>query len=243
MRLHQLLTIEKDVKNETLRVVTDAHHLFEKGPVLAGIARRYRPVTEEGERLPSESTAVQVRVEESLPKVTEALAKLFDLALSKEDANQQAKADIVVDGQVLVKDVPVCGLLFLEKQLVDLHTLVEKLPVLDPSEQWTQDSSQNCWATSPVETARTKKLSRAMVLSEATDKHPAQVKEVTEDVVVGYWSTVRFSGAIPAQRKAELKARVGKLRSAVKVAREDANITKVGDRKMGATLLAYVFGG
>lgn len=242
MRLHQLLTVEKDLKSDTNRVVTDFYHRIEKPALLSGIARRYQPITEEGEKFPAESTIVQLRVEDSFGTVTTALTKLFDQALAKEDANQSAKGDIIVDGVTLVKDVPVCGLLFLEKQLVDLHTLVEKLPVLDPSELWSQDPSQNCWATAPVQTAKTKKISRPMVLAEATDKHPAQVKEVTEDVVVGYWSTVKFSGAIPAQRKAELKARVGKLRSAVKIAREDANVTKVGDRKMGEALLGYVFG-
>lgn len=241
LRLHQLLAVEKDNKNELLRVLTDFYQRLAKAPLMAGISRRYRPTSEEGEKLPAESTIVQLRVEEGLPEVQAALVKLFDLVLSKEDANQSAKADIVVDGQVLVAGVPVCALLFLEKQVTDLATLVEKLPVLDPSEQWTRDAAQNCWATAPVETHRTKKLPKVVEKSPATDKHPAQVEVFHEDVVVGYWSTVKFSGALPAARKAVLKARVAKLREAIKVAREDANTVRVGERKMGDAVLGYLF--
>ncbi|MBA2680632.1 MAG: hypothetical protein H0U76_19830 [Ktedonobacteraceae bacterium] len=50
----------------------------------------------------------------------------------------------------------------LEKQLVDLHTFVRKLPVLDPSETWTLDSSADCWATEPVQTLKTKKVPPAL---------------------------------------------------------------------------------
>jgi hypothetical protein len=46
-------------------------------------------------------------------------------------------------------------LLFLEKQLVDLHTFVKKLPVLDASDSWSYDASADCYATDPVQTVRT----------------------------------------------------------------------------------------
>ena len=32
---------------------------------------------------------------------------------------------------------------------------------------------------------------------EATEKHPAQVETYTEDIKVGEWTMVKFSGAIP----------------------------------------------
>ena len=228
MRLHQLLAVEKDIKNEALRVVTAFYQKIEKNPLLSGISRRYRAVTEEGEKLPPESTIVQLRVEETLPEVQKALTALFDLVLAKEDANQGAKADIVVDGVTIMAGVPVCALLFLEKQVTDIATLVDKLPVLDPSERWEKDAAQNCWATSPVETHRTKKIPRPFIKSPATDKHPAQVEVVHEDEV-------------PADRKAALKTRVAKLRQAIKVAREDANTARVSERKMGDAILGYLF--
>lgn len=241
MRLHQLLAVEKDIKNTAANELTKLYQRIEKGPLLSGIARRYRSVIDTGEQLPPESTIVQLRVEEAIPEVVVALKALFDLVLSKEDANQSAKADIVVDGVTVMAGVPVCALLFLEKQVTDLSTFVEKLPVLDPSERWERDAAQNCWATLPVETHRTKKIPRPFIKSPATEKHPAQVEVVHEDEVVGYWSTTKFSGSIPADRKAALKSRVAKLRQAIKVAREDANTARVSERKMGDAILGYLF--
>jgi len=84
-----------------------------------------------------------------------------------------ARADVVIDGQTIATDVPVTYLLFLEKQLVDLHTFVKKLPVLDAAESWVRDDSTDSWRTEAVRTIRTKKVPRNHVKAEATDKHPA----------------------------------------------------------------------
>ena len=214
---------------------------MEKSALLSGISRTYRPRQDDGEKLPSESTIVQLRVDEQIPEVQAALTALFDTVLAKEEGNTKAKADIVVDGQTIVSGVPVCALLFLEKQMVDLATFVDKLPVLDPSERWERVGSQNCWATVPSETHRTKKIPRPFIKAPATDKHPAQVEVVHEDEVVGYWTTVKFSGAVPADHKAALKSRVSKLQQAIKVAREEANTIHVGERKMGKDLLGFIF--
>ncbi|HEU5343480.1 MAG TPA: hypothetical protein VFU60_03985, partial [Ktedonobacterales bacterium] len=141
-----------------------------------------------------------------------------------------------------LRQVPATYLLFLEKQLVDLHTFVKKLPVLDASEAWSYDASADAWATEPVQTLRTKKTPRNHVKAEATEKHPAQVEVYYEDVTVGYWRTVKFSGALPAQRVNELLARVEKLQEAVKFAREEANSIEVEDQKVGGTVFDYLFG-
>jgi hypothetical protein len=170
------------------------------------------------------------------------LTRLFDVTATKDWANTQAKADVVVDGQVLLSQVPATYLLFLEKQLVDLHTFVRKLPVLDAAETWTFDGSSDAWATEPLQTTRTKKIPRNHVKAEATEHHPAQVEVYYEDVVVGYWRTVKFSGALPASRVNELIGRVEKLQQAVKFAREEANNVEVEDQKMGEKIFKYIFG-
>src|SRR5690606_37924291 len=133
----------------------------------------------------------------------------------------QAKADVVVNGTVILSQVPATYLLFLEKQLTDLHTFVRKLPVLDASETWTFDNSADCWATEPLQTTKTKKIPRNHVKAEATEHHPAQVEVYYEDVIVGHWRTAKFSRALPATRVNELIERVEKLQQAVKFAREE----------------------
>lgn len=164
------------------------------------------------------------------------------MTATKDWTNCVAHADIVVDGQTVASEVPVTYLLFLEKQLVDLHTFVKKLPVLDAAESWVRDESTDSWRTESVRTIRTKKVPRNHVKAEATDKHPAQVEVYYEDVAVGYWTTVKFSGALPAKRVNEILDRVVKLQTAVKFAREEANNTDAVDRRIGAAVFGYLFG-
>jgi hypothetical protein len=240
-QLNQIVALEKGVKSQAHADFTAATGQLQKAPLLAGISRTYKPKDDEGEQLPPESTRVQVRANEVLNDVQRVLTRLFDVILTKDTANCDAKASIVVDGATLAADVPVTYLLFLEKQLADLQAFVAKLPVLDAAETWSFDEATDSYATSPAQTTRSKKVPRNHVKAEATDKHPAQVDVYFEDVLVGYWTTVKFSGALPQARISELKARVVKLSEAVKVARETANTAQVADQKIGDRLFGYLF--
>lgn len=241
-KLNQIVAIEKGVKNQQNAVITEAYHTIQKSNLFSGIARSYRPKDEDGDKLPSESTQVQQRVDKLLQTTSQTWSELVDITMTKDVANCEAKADVVVDGITVLKDVPVTTLLFLEKQLVDVHTFIKKLPVLDPSERWERDAAQDCWATQPTETVRTKKILRNHVKAAATDKHPAQVDVYNEDVVAGYWSTIKYSGAMPAARISELLTKVEKLQRAVKFAREAANVIDVTPIKAGESLFGYLLG-
>ncbi|MFB6397067.1 hypothetical protein [Polymorphospora lycopeni] len=241
-KLNQIIAVEKGVKSKSFAELTEAHQTVQKPALLSGLSRTYQPKDEEGEQLPPESTRVQVQAEEVLRRIGTTLTRLFDVTATKDWANCAAKASVVVDGRTIVEDAPVTYLLFLEKQLTDLHTFIKKLPVLDAAESWTQDQSTDSWRTEPVRTIRTKKVPRNHVKAEATEKHPAQVEVYYEDVAVGYWTTVKFSGALPARRVNELLDRVTKLQNAVKFAREEANGTEVADRRVGEAVFGYLFG-
>ncbi|MGE7391173.1 hypothetical protein ACQKM2_37465 [Streptomyces sp. NPDC004126] len=240
-KLNQIIAVEKGVKSKSLQELSQAHHDVQKPALLAGISRTYQPKDEEGEQLPPESTRVQVKAEDVLRATANTLTRLFDVTATKDWANRTAAADVVVDGSVLLAQVPVPYLLFLEKQLTDLNTFVRKLPVLDASESWNVDPSTDSWKTDPVRTIRTKKVPRNHVKAEATEKHPAQVEVYYEDVAVGYWTTVKFSGALPARRVNELLDRVERLQQAVKFAREEANGTEVTDQRVGDAVFGYLF--
>ncbi|RYE90788.1 MAG: hypothetical protein EOO75_09675 [Myxococcales bacterium] len=241
-KLNQIIAIEKGTKSKSLQDLTEAHHALQKPALLAGISRTYRPRDEEGEQLPAEATRVQIKAEEIVRRTADVLSKLFDVVASKDWANTRARADVLVDGQVLLAQVPVSYLIFLEKQLVDLHTFIKKLPVLDAAEHWTFDPSADSWATEPVQTTRTKKIPRNHVKAEATEKHPAQVEVYYEDVIVGTWRTIKFSGALPAARVNHLLERIEKLQQSVKFAREEANSAEVDEQKVGHKVLGFLFG-
>jgi hypothetical protein len=241
-KLNQIIAIEKSVKAKAARVIGDAGRELGKAPLLSGISRTYQPKDEDGEQLPPESTKVQRRVEEQLREVSAAMTRLFDVTATKDRTNAIAAADIVIDGEVLVADVPVTYLLFLEKQIGELQAFVKALPVLDAAESWTFNDAADCWATDPVKTQRAKKVPRNHVKAEATEEHPAQVDVYYEDIPVGYWTTVKFSGAAPAKRVAQLAERLEKLLIAVKYAREEANGTEVVDEKIGDKVFGYLLG-
>lgn len=241
MKLNQVIALEKGVKSRSYASLTEAHQLLQKPALLAGISRTYKPKDDEGEQYPAESTRVQGRAEQVIAETGRILTELFDVVATKDNANCAARADVVVDGRVLLEKVPVTYLLFLEKQLVDLRTFVQKLPVLDPSETWQLDAAQDCWASEPAETNKTKKVPKNHVKAEATDKHPAQVEVYHEDIVVGRWKTVKYSGALPAARVRALLERVDKLQKAVKVAREEANSAPVEMVKIGERVFDYLF--
>ncbi|MGW1261232.1 DUF7873 family protein [Streptomyces drozdowiczii] len=240
-RLSQIVAVEKTRKTEGYGALNAAHHQVQKAPLLAGISRTYRPRDEEGEQLPAESTRVQLRADDAISQALAGLLPFYDVTATKDWANCQARADIRIGDQVLIAQVPVTYLLFLEKQLTSLHTFVDKLPVLDPSEQWQWDEQAGVWRTAAYETVRSKKVPRNHVKSAATDRHPAQVEVYFEDVPVGTWTTVKFSGALPATRRQELLNRLQVVRDAVKYAREEANSAEVQNQRPGAALLNYLF--
>ena len=241
-KLNQILAIEKGIKTETFQKLTEAHHQLQRSTSLTGLSKTYQPRDEEGEPLPPEFTKVQVSAETVLKETRTVLAKLFDVTATKDWANCTAKANVVVEGQTILEGIPATYLLFLEKQLTDLHTFIRKLPVLDSSENWTLDTADGVWKTAPVETIRTKKVPRNHVKAEATEKHPAQVEVYMEDVPVGRWRTVKMSGALPANRITELTERVERLQQAVKFAREEANNLQTENVEVSERFFRYLLG-
>ena len=245
-KLNQIIAIEKGEKTRAFERFRDIDHRVQQRSLLQGLTRTYQPRDDDGERLPPESTNVQVNAADALDDAADALTRLFDVAATKEWANTQATADVVVDGAVLLRAVPVTYLLFLERQLTDVATFIGRLPTLSAGVEWHYDETQGVWASEPVETHRTKKVPRNHVKWEPPDssfKQPAQVEMYHEDVVAGYWTKIDYSGALPVDRVRDLQERVTKLARAVKFAREEANSTDVTDVNVGATVFDYLFNG
>jgi hypothetical protein len=237
------VAIVNGAKTRAENTLTRAYHQIQKPTLLAGIARAYQPRDDEGERLPGETQLVQVRVDDIVNDVRQALTRMLDVVATQDWANTNARTDLIVDGQILLPNVPVTYLMWLEKQVVNLRTFIGKLPVLDVAETWEWDEDTRTHATLPVETTRTKKVPRNHVKAPATDRHPAQVDVWMEDVVVGYWNTTKYSGAVPAAEVFELTRRADALLDGIRFARERANATPVEDVEAGSPVLEFLFGG
>jgi hypothetical protein len=240
-KLNQILALEADAKRHAQAAVAQASGTLGNTSLLNGLSRTYQPRQEDDEQLPPESTRVQATAQDVVAAMQSELARLWDLTATKDYANCEAKADVVLDGRTLVEGAPATYLLFLEKQLAELEAFIRRLPTLDQAEKWTYDTAQGLWTTEPVQTVRTKKVPKSHVAYEATKEHPAQVQMYTEDVPAGRWTLIKYSGALPAPRVRELLDRVRALQAAVKTAREEANMHAVTDRKVGDAILGYLF--
>jgi len=239
-KLNQILAIEKGIKTRVYGEFTDLHNATQKSSLMNGFAKTYQPRDEDGETYPAESQKVQYESGAVLERAAGLLTELFDITATKDWANCTAKADVAVDGKVIIEGCPATYLLFLEKQLHDLSAFVSKMSELDASSDWNVDPGTGLFKTEPTATQRTKKVQRPIVLYDATEHHPAQTQLITEDVVVGQWVTIKYSGAIPAPRKKLLLARIEKLANAVKFAREQANSGDAPEKKVGRAVLDFL---
>ncbi|MCE9563931.1 MAG: hypothetical protein K8U57_17960 [Planctomycetes bacterium] len=243
-KLNQINAVVSARKNEAEKAVTELYKLVQKEQLFVGRERTYRPLDEvNGQKLPPESQRVQQRVDDLIRQAREKWTELWNLVLTQDTGNQSARADIVVDGKVVLANVPVTSLLFLDKQVNDLETFISKLPTPDPAEEWNHDPSSGLLRSKASESLRTSKEPTVIVKYAPTKEHPAQTELFTKDVPVGTWTQILYSGCISTDRKNAILARVRKLQDAIKAAKEQANLLEVERQKAGDPLLDFVFGG
>jgi hypothetical protein len=248
-KLHTIIALRDGVKSGKTRALTDAHRTSQKGDLYEGLTRSYKPKDEDGDRLPDENKNIQVNADTMLNQLVQAVSRDWNLVATMDRGNQDARADVSVpvgtsdERMVILRDVPATHLLFMARELDDVYKFVSALPTLDPAQRWHYDENVAANVTEPAETHRTVKVLQNHVKYPATDKHPAQVDTFTADVVVGYWTLVRRSGALPLERKHLLLQRIDNLRLAVKEARERANEVEVTDVEVAKPIFDYLFGG
>lgn len=241
-KLNQIIAIEKGVKSRAYAEIGELHKVNQKGELFNGFAKQYQKKDDAGEDLPAEKKKVQYNVDDILKRLSKLSGELFEVTARKDWTNSVATASIHVGDKVILEEVPVTYLLFLEKQLTDLRTFIDNLPVLDEAENWNKDDASGLYKSAPITTHRTKKIVRPIVMYDATKEHPAQTQLVTEDVIAGHWLQEKHSGAIPAPDKQALAERVEKLLLAIKEARETANdAEEVSPPDVGDAIFGYLF--
>ncbi len=223
-KLNQVIAIEKGIKARVYSELTDLNKAVQKAELFNGFAKNYQKKDEEGEDLPPERKRVQFQTADVLRKTQRAMSELMAVTARKDWTNCVARASVRINGAAIIENAPVSYLLFLEKQLTDLRTMIGNIPVLDDAENWTKDPNSGLYRAEETKTHRTKKVQKPIVLFPATTEHPAQTQLITEDIIAGFWSQVKQSGAMPKPEKETLLAKVESLLRAVKEAREEANV-------------------
>jgi len=240
MKLHQIIAVEKTVKNRVGQWMTQAKRAIAQPALFAGHAKTYGKKDADGEEFPDERQLVQFSATGLLSDVAENMTELLDLVASKDDANCRARADVVMGDETLLTDIPATHLLFLEKQIAELASIVDELPVLDPAYNWKMDPALSLHKSDAHKTTKMRKVQKPIVLYDATEQHPAQTQLVASDEIIGWWTTVRHSGALTMEQKKTLQARLRELIKAFKFAREEANGVEVNKEPIGSKLFGYL---
>lgn len=242
-KLNQIIAIEKGIKSRVYADLTEINKAIQKPELFNGFSKIYQKANEDSENLPPESKRVQCNSSEVLRTTARFVTELMDITARKDYTNCSAKASVMIGETLIIENAPVSYLLFMEKQLTDIRTLINNMPILDSAEDWTKDANSGLYKTEETQTFRTKKVQKPIVLYPATDHHPAQSQLITEDVLVGYWHHIKHSGAMPAPDKAALLEKVEKLLQAVKQAREEANgHDEVAPPEIGTAVFNYILG-
>lgn len=241
MKLHEVVAIRKGIKSRTYGRLTQLFKEVQKASLFQGMKREYSPLDDDGESFPSENKSVVQSTEAILKEVRKLRVEFLDVEATQEYGNQQATADVVVNGTTILAGAPVTLLIHLEKELNDIHSFIEAMPTLDPDKEWSKDPNSHLYRSEPQRTHKTKKVQRPIVLYAATEHHPAQTQLITEDMTIGHWTTTHVSSALPLPVKEQYLERVLALQDAVKTARARANELDVPKQEVAGKLLDFIF--
>ena len=135
-------------------------------------------------------------------------------------------------------------MLNLEHRIKEIREVLKHIPTLQTGIDWIRDPSyakEHVFKTAhKTRTPKTKKIMKPVVLYKATDKHPAQVEKVTEDIVVGHHETEAWTGMVTPATKARILKRIDDLERAVKAARQRANCQEVEKVDIGKKIMEFI---
>src|SRR5690348_7835341 len=227
--LHQLIAVQRGVDEETAKTLGAVKHLLAVGgdqDPLTGLSRVYEPVSDDPtDQLPAQARRVQITAAELISRAAASLDRLFNLKFAREEGNCNARADVIVDGNTILQDVPVGFLMFLEAQVGKIVEMIDQIPTLNPADDWSDTAPglrEGVWQSAPRKTAVPKRMPQVQVLSPAQvidgQKFDPQVRPYETEVTVGWWTTVKYSGQMDPKVQQDMRARAVKVQDALRTA-------------------------
>ena len=246
-KLHQLLAVEGDLEGTYKKVLEETKVNFTKHPDrYFGQHQRVEFFDTSDPKEADSHKELDDTIPSKLSYTQGHIIRYLDAVLQKERTNQNARADLIVDGVTIAKDVPATFLLGLENKLKTIrNNIYETIPTLQPGVKWERDESIGDSVYKRVhseEKFRTKKVMKNHVIAEATKEHPAQVNVYNEDEKVARIVTDTWCGMISTAEKSTILGRIDKLIRGVKKARQKANTTEVVKTTIGDELFTYING-
>ena len=248
-KLHELLAVESDLRTQAESCRSDLKNTFDKKA--HHFTKKVVTFKSSVDGVPDKTESqlnLQTTVRKELAWIGEKLAKAIDVGHQIDTANTQATSDVVIDdGTVLLKSVPTTSLLRLEHRATEVRDLIHSIGTLDPAKGFTLDVTEGdgIYRARDDERPRTEKKFDFVVMVPATEKHPAQVKELMNDKPVGTVVSQEWSSLLTVAEKGDMLDRIEEVIRAIKKARARANELEIDVRqnKIGESVLNYVFNG
>ncbi len=248
-KLYEVLAVEEERKKTANAILQETTNtLKQKDQHFQGFHKTLQMFNEDRKEEAEafeEHKEIVTTVNEKLQHLSSSLIKYYDVLAQKESTNQIAVADVILPGEdkALLFNMPATVLLAMERELKKVRECYLQIPTLAPNYSWEEDESQGkdiFRLTHPVKTHKTEKKLEVITLSEATDKHKAQVTTEKIDKPVGQYITNHWSGTIKPSRKSLLLSRIDELIIAVKEARMRANEAIVNKIAIGEKIFEYI---
>ena len=249
-KLHEILAVETGLAETANRVQKETTKTLEtKRTIFSGLLKAHVIFNDENQHLVQANDVKEVEstVDEQLEYAGNEIGRYWDSIFKKEEANQRAKADIIIGDEVIATDIPSIVLLSMEKKLSSLLGMYNAIPTLDAAKAWEPDATypkDNVFRTKhDRETQQAITTREFKEISPATVQFKAQIVEVPSTDVVGKFIHTEYSGSLTSLDKAEKIQRLTALQRAVKQARQRANAVEVNNElQFGKALLNYING-
>jgi hypothetical protein len=253
-KLHELLAVEGDLEGTFKKILQETKKTFNDKPAFFLAWQRELEMFDDKAPVPPiERQEMVTTVYGKLEYNNAHVVRYFDAIAQKERTNQEAKADLIIGGKAIIKDVPATLLLGLESRLKLLRQTYEAIPTLAPGKRWEKDETlgKDIYVdAAPEEKFKTGKTFKSKVMysaqfpkeGEGGASIPAQIEKWEEVENVGKYKQRVWSGMLSPAAKSLLLGRVDTLIRGVKKARQRANSTDVVDLRIGETLIDYIMG-
>lgn len=242
--IHELLAVEKDAEKETGTAINELVELFKKTPMFLKAHKSLKMYDDNvAPDFPEEFKEMSAKVLECLDRFKQVSGNYYDIIYQKGKSNQSAKADVIIDGVIIIKNVPVSVLLDLESKLSKARQVYESIPVLPAGNEWEKDESLGDGIYKLVhdeKTSKTEKTFKHKVLCEPTPHHPAQIEKWQETIVIGIYTKKIWCSMISASDKAKLLQKFDQLLIAIKKARQRANQTEADTSTIGDRIFNFI---
>ena len=242
--LHALLAVRKDKLQRKNEIVAETKKVLAGKHYFISHLKTYKPFDDKGNLTeePDDRSHLTWTVGEKLLWGFMEVSKALDLDFQIDMTNQNATATLEC-GDLKIENIPTTFLMDLESYLGQLRSMCEGVQVLDPKVRWVpdEDMGEGVFASADPEiTYRAAKAHKSKILTEATEHHPAQIHQWTEEERVGAYTKKLWSGAVTALQKSELLKAVDELIEATKRALSKGNRVEHSKDRIAKKIMDHI---